>query len=65
LEFVGSNVNPLFRTLTARTGKKPTWNFNKYLVDRNGKVVAHFDTRVEPRSFQLKKAIETALAQSR
>jgi glutathione peroxidase len=62
---VGSKVNPLFSTLTARTGKKPTWNFNKYLVDRNGKVVAHFDTRVEPGSFQLKKAIETALAQSR
>ena len=59
----GSDVNPLFKTLIARTGKKPSWNFNKYLVDRNGKVIAHFGTRTEPESPEIKKAIETALAQ--
>lgn len=59
----GSDVNPLFKTLIARTGEKPSWNFNKYLIDRNGKVIAHFGTRVQPESAEIKKAIETALAQ--
>ncbi len=59
----GGDVNPLFKTLIARTGEKPSWNFNKYLVDRNGKVIEHFDTRVDPQSPKLKQAIEAALAQ--
>lgn len=59
----GDDVNPLFKTLIERTGKKPSWNFNKYLVDRNGKVIAHFGTRTEPGSPEIKKAIEAALAQ--
>ena len=38
------------------------WNFTKYLVDRNGKVLARYDAETEPESAELTKAIEAALA---
>jgi glutathione peroxidase len=38
---VGSAANPLLRSLTEAAGA-PEWNFNRYLVDRRGKVVARF-----------------------
>jgi glutathione peroxidase len=60
----GDNANPLFKTLTAKTGKAPSWNFNKYLVDRNGKVIAHYPSKVAPNDPELSKAIQAALAKS-
>ena len=60
----GANANPLFKTLSTKTGKQPAWNFNKYLVGRDGKVIAHFGSRVAPDSSELTKAIEAALAKS-
>jgi glutathione peroxidase len=58
----GDAANPLFKQLTAKTGKAPGWNFNKYLVGRDGKVIAHFDSKVEPESPEIKQAIAAALA---
>jgi glutathione peroxidase len=58
----GAKANDLFKTLTTKTGKEPSWNFNKYLVGRDGKVIAHFGSRVEPNSPEITKAIEAALA---
>lgn len=58
----GDAANPLFKKLIAQTGQEPGWNFNKYLVGRDGKVIAHFDSKVEPESPELKKAIAAALA---
>lgn len=60
----GDNANSLFKTLSAKTGKQPAWNFNKYLVGRDGKVIAHFGSRVAPDSAELTKAIEAALAKT-
>jgi glutathione peroxidase len=60
----GDNANPLFKTLSTKTGKQPSWNFNKYLVGRDGKVIAHFPSKVTPDSAELTKAVETALATS-
>ena len=60
----GENANPLFKTLSTKTGKQPSWNFNKYLVGRDGKVIAHFPSKVEPNSAEITKAIESALAAS-
>jgi glutathione peroxidase len=57
----GENANPLFKKLIAETGKEPGWNFNKYLVGRDGQVIAHFGSKVEPDSPELKQAIEAAL----
>jgi glutathione peroxidase len=57
----GEQANPLFKKLIAKTGQEPGWNFNKYLVGRDGKVVAHFGSKVEPDSPELTKAILEAL----
>ena len=55
-------TNPLYAELAARTGQSPKWNFHKYLVDRDGKEVASFGTRVEPDSTDLVSAVERMLA---
>lgn len=59
----GKNANPLFKDLITATGETPSWNFNKYLIGRDGKVLAHFGSRVKPDSAELVKAVETALSQ--
>jgi glutathione peroxidase len=53
-------VNPLFEKLDAALGE-PTWNFNKYLVDRQGNPVKRFDVQVEPDSPELTGAIDDLL----
>ena len=46
----GSDIHPLYKYLTTETDFKGDidWNFAKYLVDRNGNVVARFGNRVKP-----------------
>lgn len=63
----GSDITPLYQYLTDKTANPNTggeigWNFTKFLVDGNGKVVARFDSAVEPESPQVSAAIEKALA---
>jgi glutathione peroxidase len=57
----GDQANPLFKKLITKTGEEPGWNFNKYLIGRDGKVIAHFGSKVEPDSPQLTQAIQAAL----
>jgi glutathione peroxidase len=64
----GADTCPLYKHLSSKSGgnKKGsavTWNFNKFLVSRQGEVIAHFDSRVTPEDEKLVKAIEKALAQ--
>jgi glutathione peroxidase len=56
----GSDAHPLFRELGAKT-EEPSWNFNKYLVDRDGNVVAHFGSMTSPEDKDLQAAIEKLL----
>jgi glutathione peroxidase len=56
----GRAANPVFRELGRRSGE-PSWNFNKYLVSADGKVVQRFDSRVRPESTELQQAIEQLL----
>jgi glutathione peroxidase len=56
----GNNANPVFRELAAQT-EAPSWNFNKYVVDRSGRVVKHFGSSTTPDSAALKKTIESVL----
>ena len=58
----GEQANPLFKTLTSRTGRAPGWNFNKYLIGRDGKVIAHYPSDTTPDGAILKRAIESALS---
>ena len=53
-------LNPVFEKLNASLGA-PTWNFNKYLLDRQGRPVKHFDVSVEPDDPQLTAAIDEQL----
>lgn len=57
----GEDQHPLYTHLTAHADEKISWNFNKILVDRNGEVIDHFGSRVEPRSDELVDAIESVL----
>lgn len=54
--------NPLYAELAKATGARPRWNFHKYLVDRSGRQVQSFDTRVDPADPNLVGAIEKLLA---
>jgi glutathione peroxidase len=53
--------NPLYLDLVRATGQKPKWNFHKYLVDRNGNVVASYVSDVEPQSREIVSRIESLL----
>ena len=63
----GSDTTPLYQFLTDKnlhpdTGGEIGWNFTKFLVGPDGKVIARFDSAVEPDSAQVTGAIEKALA---
>ena len=58
----GPAANPLHANLIKLTGKEPKWNFTKYLIDRNGKVIEYFPSKVEPEDKALVGKIEAALA---
>ncbi|WP_423835219.1 glutathione peroxidase [Stutzerimonas stutzeri] len=57
----GSDATPLFKELAEQAGRAPLWNFYKYVVDRNGKVVDYFSSKVEPDDPDLIAAVEKAL----
>ena len=57
----GPTANPLHTQLTKATGKEPKWNFTKYLIDRNGKVIEHYPSKVTPEDKELVGKIEQAL----
>jgi len=57
----GDDQAPLYQFLTAATGSEIQWNFTKFLVDKNGKVVARFEPKVTPESPEVAEAIEKAL----
>ena len=56
----GADQHPLYRTLTGEQGDV-TWNFNKFLVSPDGKVVKRFDSGVDPMGQELRTAIEQLL----
>ena len=45
----GEHAHPLYVFLYKAISDYPKWNFGKYLVDRNGKVVKFFSQRITPR----------------
>ena len=62
----GRDQAPLYRFLTTHPDQaiagKVAWNFQKYLVGRDGRVIAKFGARTPPTSKKLIKHIEEALA---
>jgi glutathione peroxidase len=57
----GAAQSPVY-TYLGTSGKLPAWNFSKYVVDKQGKVVAFFPSEVTPESAELRNAIAKALA---
>ncbi len=58
---VGAETTPLYRELAKETGVAPGWNFHKYLIGRDGRVVAQFPSKIKPDDPQLVQAIEREL----
>jgi glutathione peroxidase len=56
-----ANANPLHEALARATGKRPRWNFHKYLIDRSGTRAQSFASRVDPQSKEMVQAIESLL----
>lgn len=56
----GAEAHPIFREL-ARQSEAPRWNFHKYVLDREGRVIATFPSRVAPNASELRAAIERVL----
>ncbi len=57
----GDKTHSFYRQLAKQAGGYPQWNFYKYLLDRQGRVIAHFPSRVTPQDPVLVKAIEKLL----
>lgn len=67
IEVNGSDATPLYKQLTSTkvdpAGDGPiSWNFEKFLIDREGQLVNRFSPRTKPSDEELVKAVETELA---
>ncbi|MCX7834911.1 MAG: glutathione peroxidase [bacterium] len=56
----GTDIHPLYKYLTENTpfAGEIKWNFNKFLIDQEGNVVARFDSKVRPEDKELITEIE-------
>jgi len=55
-------AHPFFDHLAAAAGTYPTWNFHKYLIGRDGKLITEFSPRTKPYAENVVTEIEAALA---
>jgi len=58
----GTQVNPVYAQLAARSGEAPGWNFHKYLVARDGARVQSFPSALDPQDPRLLREIERLLS---
>ena len=58
----GKEANPMFAGLVKAGAKYPSWNFSKYLIDRDGKLAASFGSSTRPDEKTFISALEKALA---
>ena len=54
-------AHPFFEQLAAASGTYPTWNFHKFLIGRDGKLITQFSPRTKPDSKDVVSQIEAAL----
>ncbi len=65
IEENGPNRHPLYVALAGENSPFPgniTWNFNKFLISRDGKILKRFDSKIKPDAPEASEAIEAALA---
>jgi glutathione peroxidase len=58
----GAGQSPIYAALEKASGKLPSWNFGKYVIGRDGRVIDYFTPGTDPEDEKVTKAIETALA---
>lgn len=66
LDVNGANRHPLYTELAGKTSPHAgdiKWNFSKFLVGRDGKIIKRFESKVAPDSPELIEAVEKALAE--
>lgn len=59
----GDAAVPFFKQLAQDPGQRPKWNFYKYLIGRDGKLLDSYNSMTSPDSKSLMQAIEKSLAQ--
>ncbi|KJF94736.1 glutathione peroxidase [Photobacterium angustum] len=57
----GSKANPLYKLLISQSGKSVGWNFQKYLLNKQGQVVGVFPSSLSPTSNEMVAAIKQQL----
>ncbi|WGV99413.1 glutathione peroxidase [Vibrio sp. YMD68] len=57
----GAEANPVFTEIRKQAGVTPKWNFYKFLINKEGKVIATFPSTTSPLNITLTKAIEQQL----
>ena len=57
----GDKANDFYKSLNAKTGKAPSWNFTKILISKNGKETHVFSSNVEPDDLSILSKIEKLL----
>ena len=57
----GSGIVDVYKYLTDNTGNQVEWNFNKFLVNKEGKVVKYYPSNIAPEDAGLRKDIEALL----
>jgi len=55
------DAHPFFAQLAEASGTYPTWNFHKFLIGRDGKLISEFSPRTQPNNDDLVAAIKSAL----
>jgi len=60
----GRDAHPFYKRLASESGSSPRWNFYKYLVGRDGKVVGAYGSTTGPQDPRLVKQIEQQLAKN-
>jgi glutathione peroxidase len=60
----GREAHPFYKRLASESGSSPRWNFYKYLVGRDGKVVGAYGSTTGPQDARLVKQIEQQLAKN-
>jgi len=52
------HADPIYQVLGSLAGEYPQWNFHKYILDRNGNLIASFNSRIEPQSKEVINTLE-------
>ncbi|MDP3919246.1 MAG: glutathione peroxidase [Candidatus Omnitrophota bacterium] len=62
IKVTGGDIHPLYAYMTEEAGDKIAWNFNKFLIGREGQVIAKYGSRTEPFDTKLVAKLEELLA---